>query len=105
MTINESTHINKKIEQQNNEIGEYIYIDLATPKPDSLKWLVEQYKKKWEQMFSQLHENEEELNRQFIELYGLQDELTPDVPIDEITILQQGEISFVSSAKGEEALR
>ena len=103
LTINESTHINKKIEQQNNEIGEYIYIDLATPKPDSLKWLVKQYKKKWEQMFSQLHENEEELNRQFIELYGLQDELTPDVPIDEITILQQGEISFVPSEEGEEA--
>lgn len=41
LTINENTHINKKIEQQNNEIGEYIYIDLATPKPDSLKWLVE----------------------------------------------------------------
>lgn len=102
LTINENTHINKKIEQQNNEIGEYIYIDLATPKPDSLKWLVEQYKKKWEQMFSQLHENEEELNRQFIEIYGLQDELTPDVPIDEITILQQGEISFVPSEEGED---
>ena len=40
----------------------------------------------------QLHENEEELNRQFIEIYGLQDELTPDVPLNEITILQQGEI-------------
>lgn len=103
LTINENTHINKKIEQQNNEIGEYIYIDLATPKSDSLKWRMEQYKKKWEQMFNQLHENEEELNRQFIEIYGLQDELTPDVPIDEITILQQGEISFVPSAEGEEA--
>ena len=42
----------------------------------------------------QLHQNEEELNRQFIEIYGLQDELTPDVPKDEITILQQGEISI-----------
>jgi hypothetical protein len=42
----------------------------------------------------QLHANEEELNRQFIEIYGLQDELTPDVPLDEITILQQGEISI-----------
>ena len=103
MTINENTHINKKIEQQNNEIGEYIYIDLATPKSDSLKWRMEQYKKKWEQMFNQLHENEEELNRQFIEIYGLQDELTPDVPIDEITILQQGEISFVPSEEGENA--
>lgn len=103
LTINENTHINKKIEQQNNEIGEYIYIDLATPKPDSLQWRVEQYKKKWERMFNQLHTNEEELNRQFIEIYGLQDELTPDVPIDEITILQQGEISFVPSAEGEDA--
>ena len=70
---------------------------------DSIEWRVEQYKKKWEQMFNQLHTNEEELNRQFIEIYGLQDELTPDVPIDEITILQQGEISFVPSAEGEEA--
>ena len=45
-------------------------------------------------MFYQLHENEEELNRQFIEIYGLQDELTPDVPLSEITILQAGEISI-----------
>lgn len=71
--------------------------------PNNMEWRVEQYKTKWEQMFSQLHTNEEELNRQFIELYGLQDELTPDVPIDEITILQQGEISFVPSAEGEDA--
>lgn len=71
--------------------------------PDSIEWRVEQYKKKWERMFNQLHENEEELNRQFIEIYGLQDELTPDVPIDEITILQQGEISFVPSEEGEDA--
>ena len=42
----------------------------------------------------QLHENEEELNRQFIDIYGLQDELTPDIPLDEITILQQGEVSI-----------
>ena len=42
----------------------------------------------------QLHRNEEELNRKFIEIYGLQDELTPDVPLDEITILQKGEISI-----------
>lgn len=52
------------------------------------------YKSKWEYNFYQLHANEEELNRKFIEIYGLQDELTPDVPLDEITILQQGEISI-----------
>lgn len=37
---------------------------------------------------------EEYLNRQFVSIYGLEDELTPDVPPDEITILQQGEISI-----------
>ncbi|MBM6960865.1 BREX-1 system adenine-specific DNA-methyltransferase PglX [Bacteroides caecigallinarum] len=50
------------------------------------------YTTDWEERFIQLHANEEELNRQFIEIYGLQDELTPDVPLDEVTILQQGEI-------------
>lgn len=49
----------------------------------------EVYKSKWRKKFFQLHRNEEELNRQFIEIYGLQDELTPDVPLEEITILQE----------------
>lgn len=39
--------------------------------------------------FFQLHANEEELNRIFIEIYGLQDELTPDVALKDITILQE----------------
>lgn len=43
--------------------------------------------------FFQLHQNEEELNKIFIEIYGLQDELTPDVPLTEITILQD-ELDF-----------
>ena len=60
----------------------------------SLELLVEEYKTYWTEQFLQLHANEEELNRQFIEIYGLEDELTPDVPPEEITILQQGELSF-----------
>jgi len=56
--------------------------------------LLEYYKNHWEECFERLHANEEELNRQFIGIYGLQDELTPDVPLDEVTILQQGEISI-----------
>lgn len=47
------------------------------------------YKQYWTTKFLQLHKNEEELNQKFIEIYGLQDELTPDVPLNEITILQQ----------------
>lgn len=55
---------------------------------------VSKYIQYWQEKFMQLHRNEEELNRKFIEIYGLQDELTPDVPLDEITILQKGEISI-----------
>ena len=60
-----------------------------------LSAFVEQFKTIWEERFNQLHENEEELNRQFIDIYGLQDELSPEVPKNEITILQQGEINLV----------
>ena len=56
--------------------------------------LMDAYWEHWTEQFLQLHANEEELNRQFIEIYGLEDELTPDVPPEEITILQQGEISI-----------
>lgn len=56
--------------------------------------LMDAYREYWTEQFLQLHANEEELNRQFIEIYGLEDELTPDVPPEEITILQQGELSF-----------
>lgn len=59
-----------------------------------LDTLMEYYKSEWMNRFEKLHANEEELNRQFIEIYGLQDELTPDVPLNEVTILQQGEISI-----------
>ena len=39
-----------------------------------------------EQRFSQLKANEEELNRIFIDIYGLQDELTPEVADKDITV-------------------
>ena len=59
----------------------------------SLRMLTDAYKAHWKHNFMQLHANEEELNRQFISIYGLEDKLTPDVPLNEITILQQGEIN------------
>lgn len=62
---------------------------------DSLHSILAYYKREWEDKFFQLHDNEEELNRRFIEIYGLQDELTPDVPLEEITILQKDEKNIV----------
>lgn len=86
-------NIDYKIEKHFEETGEHICLSPAAPQLGSLEWRMEQYKTKWERKFMQLHKNEEELNRQFIDIYGLQDELTPDVPLNEITILQQGEIN------------
>ena len=97
LAVDEETYIDNihhEIERHEKETGEHICIDPAAPQLNSLEWRMEQYKRKWEHLFMQLHENEEELNRQFIDIYGLQDELTPDVPLDEITILQQGEVSI-----------
>ena len=56
------------------------------------------YVNKWTQNFFRLKRNEEEINRRFIEIYGLQDELKPHVPLNEVTILQQGEIKIVDEA-------
>lgn len=63
------------------------------------------------QEFFQLHANEEELNRIFIDIYGLQDELKPEVPLRDITILQNEldrnrleELEPVFREKGKDAI-
>ena len=54
--------------------------------------------------FNQLKANEEELNRIFIDIYGLQDELTPDVEDKDVTVrkadLGRDIRSFISYAVG-----
>lgn len=44
------------------------------------------WKAECEQRFQQLKANEEKLNRIFIDIYGLQDELTPDVADKDVTV-------------------
>jgi type II restriction/modification system DNA methylase subunit YeeA len=54
-----------------------------------LEFCFEKYKKNWASNFYELHKNEEHLNRQFIQVYGLQQELSPEIPLEDITILQE----------------
>ena len=69
--------------------------------------LSERYRR-WEQeceyRFSELKKNEEELNRIFIEIYGLQEELTPEVEDKDVTVrkadLQRDIRSLISYAVG-----
>jgi len=42
----------------------------------------------WKDQFFKFHANEEEINRVFIDIYDLAEELTPDVPLEDITILK-----------------
>ena len=63
------------------------------------QWLTE-----CDDRFNQLKANEEELNRIFIDIYGLQDELTPEVDDKDITVrkadLSRDIRSFISYAVG-----
>ena len=69
---------------------------------------VEDSYKSWEQecldRFNQLKANEEELNRIFIDIYGLQDELSPEEKDEDVTVrkaaLKRDMQSFVSYAIG-----
>ena len=54
-----------------------------------LKTAYENYCSHWRDNFVQLHKNEEELNRLFIEIYDLQDEMDEKVAFDDITILKK----------------
>lgn len=61
---------------------------LLAQQQTSLSLAYQSWQEKVSEDFFQLHANEEELNRIFIDIYGLQDELTPEVALKDITILQ-----------------
>lgn len=63
--------------------------ELTKHQADTLEESYDLYQNYWKNKFFQLHKNEEELNKQFIDIYGLQEELTPEVPLEDITILKE----------------
>ena len=64
----------------------------------------DQWQSECDERFNQLKANEEELNRKFIDIYGLQDELTPEVEDKDVTVrkadLGRDIRSFISYAVG-----
>ena len=54
-----------------------------------LKSAFENYCSHWRDNFVQLHKNEEDLNKLFIEIYELQDEMDEKIEFKDITILQE----------------
>ena len=70
----------------------------------SIAWHYDKWAQECEGRFNQLKANEEELNRIFIDIYGLQDELTPEVEDKDMTVrkadLQRDIKSLLSYAVG-----
>jgi hypothetical protein len=54
---------------------------------DTLEEIFDLYSQYWGNKFFKLKRNEEELNRFFIENYGLDSELNPEIPLEDITLL------------------
>lgn len=68
-------------EQRNSQ-----FADTRVAKFGQLAWHYDQWEQTCKYRVDSLKENEEELNRIFIDIYGLQDELTPDVADDDVTV-------------------
>lgn len=73
-------------------------------KVSTIEKAFEQWKEECNDHFNRLKANEEELNRFFIDIYGLQDELSPEVADKDITVrkadLSRDIRSFISYAVG-----
>mgnify|MGYP006278659967 CR=1 FL=1 len=80
----EAKHGSNPIDENLTEIS----LPSSLGKVESLAEGYSCYTTLWTKQFKELHRLEEENNRIFIDLYGLQDELSPEVPYSEVTILQ-----------------
>ena len=67
---------------------DFTSLQLLNPKyhHPTLKATYQKLRAHWREMTLEMQRLEEENNRIFIEAYGLQDELTPEVPLNEITL-------------------
>ncbi len=81
--LGEITNPRKRLVTGNNEY--FTKNELLKHKSDSkIETTFDNYCNYWKEKFYKLHSNEEELNRLFIDIYELQDELTPHVELKDI---------------------
>jgi len=68
---------------------------------ETLKRTYARLRAHWRSMTNEMQRLEEENNRIFIDAYGLQDELTPDVPIEEVTLTCNPSYRYGGGAEAE----
>lgn len=88
-----------KREQENSQ-----FVSSRMEKFGRISWHYDNWANECAERFAQLKANEEELNRIFIDIYGLQVELTPDVEDKDVTVRLAEKVrdirSFISYAVG-----
>ncbi|MBT7465701.1 MAG: BREX-1 system adenine-specific DNA-methyltransferase PglX [Bacteroidetes bacterium] len=87
--VSECLHITKEEWDSRETSEEFKNSELLINNLDLVEEAYSSFCQNWANQFIQLHKNEVELNRLFIEIYGLQEELISDVHPVEITLLKE----------------
>ena len=80
-----------------NNYGEECFIADELPMKARISDSFRRWKEYTEKQFNALKKNEEELNKIFIDIYGLQDELTPEEDDKDITIRKADQVREIKS--------
>lgn len=86
--ISNSIEISKEEWNSRETSWDFQQNELIRIKGQDLEETYDLFQHYWQNKFNQLHKNEEELNKQFIDIYSLNEELTPNVLLEDITILR-----------------
>lgn len=88
-----------RFSNRNKGLVDYKNINLVEPitAGDKVKDCFNKWKEYKQEQFNKLKANEEELNKLFIEIYGLQDEMTPEVDDKDITVALAEETRDIKS--------
>lgn len=86
--VNKTINISENDWDSREMSWDFLQNELIRIKGQDLEETYDLYQLYWKNKFFEMHNNEEVLNSQFIEIYGLHDELTQDLPLEDITILK-----------------
>lgn len=81
----------------NNSYNEKVFVASEFPFNSTIEGTYKRWEEYCDNQFNKLKQNEEELNKIFIDIYGLQDELTPEVKDKDITIRKADKVREVRS--------
>lgn len=95
--VNETILISKSEWDSHEFSWDFKENELIKTKTKSLKQSFELYESFWINNYYTVLQNETKINKHFINIYGLQDELSPEVILEDVTILQE-EAKIVNGA-------